>query len=116
MEEMIAFCGLTCHLCPTYIATKTNDDEKRIKIVRRWSQDYEKHKNLKPKEVVCDGCLTNDGRLFKTCQVCPIRECGIEKRVLNCAYCEEYPCQKLDEIFSLAPESKKKLDEINSAL
>jgi hypothetical protein len=37
MKEMIAFCGLVCSDCPTYIATQTNDDEKRAKVARQWS-------------------------------------------------------------------------------
>jgi len=114
MKEMLAFCGLTCHLCPAYLATKLDDDEKRIKIAKQWSQNYEKHSHLKPEEIVCDGCLTKGGRLFKTCRVCPVRACGIERQVTNCAYCEEYPCQKLEETFAIAPESKNKLDEIKS--
>ena len=116
MEEMIAFCGLSCHLCPTYIATKEDNDERRTRTAKKWSQTYEKHKNLKPEDIVCDGCLAEGGRLFTTCSVCPVRKCGIKRKVENCAYCEEYPCQKLEETFSIAPESKKKLDEIKSKL
>jgi hypothetical protein len=40
----------------------------------------------------------------------------MKKQVANCAYCEEYPCQKLGEIFKIAPESKKKLEDIRSKL
>jgi len=112
MKEMIAFCGLACHDCPTYLATQANDDEKRNKIAKRWSQQYEKLKDLKPEEINCDGCLAKNGVLFKSCSVCPIRKCGIERKVINCAYCEDYSCLKLEETFNIAPESKKKLDEI----
>ena len=116
MKEMIAFCGLACHDCPTYLATQMDDDEKRIKIAKQWSQKYEKHKNLRPEEIICDDCLTENGNLFKTCRVCPVRACGIERQVTNCAYCEGYPCQKLEGIFNIAPESKKKLDEMKIKL
>lgn len=115
-REMIAFCGLSCHECPTFLATQANDDAKRIKIAKRWSEKYEKHNNLRPEEINCDGCLTENGALFKTCRVCPIRECGLTRKVTNCAYCEDYPCQQLDEIFDLAPDSKKKLDEIRKSI
>src|SRR4030067_270869 len=112
MDEMIAFCGINCAKCPTFLATKANDDTKRIKTAKQWSLKYEKHKDLKPEEINCDGCLTENGNLFKTCRVCPVRACGIERQVTNCAYCEEYPCQKLEGTFNIVPESKKKLDEI----
>jgi len=116
MDEMIAYCGLTCHLCPACQATKANDDEKRIRTAKRWAQYYEKYRDLKPEEIVCDGCLTSNGRLFKTCKTCPVRACGIERNVANCAHCREYPCQKLEEPFALAPQGKQKLDEIRSTL
>jgi len=116
MKEMIAFCGLACHDCPTFLATQADDDEKRIIIAKRWSQRYEKLNDLKPEEVNCNGCLAENGILFKSCSVCPIRKCGMERKVANCAYCEDYPCQKLEGTFNIAPESKKKLDEIKSKM
>jgi hypothetical protein len=116
MEKMIAFCGINCAECPTFLATREDNDHKREKVAEQWSQKYEKHKNLRPEEIICDGCLTENGNLFKTCRVCPVRACGIERHATNCAYCEEYPCQKLEGIFNIAPESKKKLDKIKSKL
>lgn len=116
MKEMIAFCGLACHACPTFLATRANDDKKRIKVAKQWSLAYEKLKDLKPEEINCNGCLAENGILFKSCRDCPIRECGMERRVANCAYCGDYHCPKLEGIFNIAPESKKKLDEIKSKL
>lgn len=116
IKEMIAYCGLTCHKCPTFLATQANDDTKRIEIAKQWSTAYAKHKDLKPEEIYCDGCLAENGILFKSCRVCPIRECGMERDVVNCAHCDDYPCQKLEETFNIAPQSKKKLDNLRSKL
>ena len=113
---MIAFCGITCHRCPAFVATQANDNDKRRKVAEKWSKTYKKHRNLKPEEINCDGCLTDNGILFISCRNCPIRECGKRKGLTNCAYCSEYPCGNLKETFALVPESKTQLDEINGKL
>jgi hypothetical protein len=35
---MMAFCGVQCDECDTYIATKNDDDTKRQEIADRWSK------------------------------------------------------------------------------
>ena len=40
MEEMTAFCGLACHECEAFQATKNDDDKKRVKVAKRWSKRY----------------------------------------------------------------------------
>jgi len=42
--------------------------------------------------VKCDGCLS-DGRLAD--KQCKARPCAIERGVKNCAYCEEFACEKV---------------------
>ena len=34
MSKMIAFCGLCCMECPTYLATKKDDDDARKKRLK----------------------------------------------------------------------------------
>jgi len=116
MKKMIAFCGINCAECPTLLATQENDDKKRIKIAKRWSLEYEKHRDLKPEEINCNGCLTKHGILFKSCKVCPIRECGMERKIANCAYCGDYSCQKLNNFLIEVPYGKANLDEIKKTL
>lgn len=112
MEEIIALCGLACHECGALLATKNNDDEKRAEVAQLWAKLFKVE--IKLEDINCDGCLSEGGRLFSYCKVCEIRRCGMEKGVANCAYCNEYPCKKLDFIFRAAPDSKKRLDEIRS--
>ncbi len=42
-------------------------------------------------------------------------ECGKDKDVQNCGHCADYPCDKLDWIFKVEPEAKRRLDQINTA-
>lgn len=114
MDEMIAFCGLRCHECGAFIATKNNDDEKRTEVAQLWSKEF--NKDFKPEDIYCDGCLADGGHLFKYCKVCKIRKCGKEKQVVNCAHCNDYACDKLEKFFQMMPDARKQLDEIRSHL
>ncbi len=112
MEEMIAYCGLACHECEAFQATKDDDNKKRVKVAKRWSKRY--NTIFERQDINCDGCKSQTGRLFKYCQTCEIRQCGVEKGIDNCGYCREYPCEKLDPIFMVAPGLKERLDTIKS--
>jgi hypothetical protein len=94
MEKMIAFCGLTCSECPAYIATQREDDDERRKVAEMWSKEFKVE--LKPEDINCDGCL--------------------DKKIKNCAYCDEYACEKLTDFFKVAPEAKNNLDEVRKSL
>jgi hypothetical protein len=91
-KKMIAFCGIVCTDCRTFIATQTNDSKLKKKVAKAWST---KKETLKPEDIDCDGCLPAGQRLFKFCEICEVRRCGLEKGVVNCADCREFPCAKL---------------------
>jgi len=114
MEKMIAFCGLTCSECPAYIATQREDDDERRKVAEMWSKEFKVE--LKPEDINCDGCISNSERLFGHTKVCEIRRCGLDKKIKNCAYCDEYACEKLTDFFKVAPEAKNNLDEVRKSL
>lgn len=114
MDEMIAFCGLLCSKCGAFLATREDDDEKRTEVAKLWSKEY--NTELKPEDINCDGCLSEGENLFNYCKVCEIRQCGKEKGALNCAYCDEYSCEKLEKFFQMVPEAKERLDEIRIKL
>jgi len=113
MEKIIAYCGIVCSDCPTFIATQKNDDEERMKVAKLWSKQY--GGEYKTEDINCDGCLTKGPRVFSYCNMCEIRKCGQEKNVENCAYCEEYACGKLSKFFDEAPDAKKILDTIRAS-
>ena len=113
MDEMIAFCGSLCYECPAFLATKNDDDEKRAETAQVWSKQY--NADIKPEDINCDGCMSESGRHFNYCDVCEIRKCGSEKSVVNCACCDEYSCEKLEKFFQIAPDNKKRLDDIRNA-
>ncbi len=71
---MIAFCGLCCTECPTYLATKNNDNDARKKTAEMYSEKF--GFDMKPEDINCDGCLSEGGMLISYCQTCDIRKCG----------------------------------------
>jgi Protein of unknown function (DUF3795) len=109
-EKMIAYCGITCTECPAYIATQKNDDQLRAETAKKWSEMFKA--SIKPEDINCDGCAADSERLFSQVRVCEIRKCTKGKNLQNCAYCADYPCSKLTELFSFVPEAKATLDEI----
>ena len=119
MDEIIVYCGLVCQGCPIYWATRESNDEKRKKmraeiakqIKELYGQDY------KPQDITdCDGCKTENGRLFPPCKKCEIRKCARQKGFEDCAHCSEYACERLDRFFTDYPEAKSRLNVIRSAL
>ncbi|NYZ76665.1 DUF3795 domain-containing protein, partial [Candidatus Micrarchaeota archaeon] len=51
-ENMVAFCGMTCSECRTFIATWRNDGELREEVAKSWSTETE---TLKPEDMNCAG-------------------------------------------------------------
>jgi hypothetical protein len=121
MDEIIAYCGLACHTCPIYVATREKDDEKRHKARAEIADYIKKHygQECKPEDITdCDGCKTEGGRLFPGCKKCQIRKCARQKGVENCAHCDEYACEKLKEFFATEAHAhaKERLDKIRAQL
>ena len=110
MSEMIACCGLICTDCGAFIATANDDDQKRAEVAKLWSEQFKVQ--IKPEDINCDGCLSDSDRHIGHCKVCEIRKCAREKAVVNCAYCDDYACEKLESFFKMVPDAKKKLDSI----
>jgi len=119
MEEILAYCGLICQGCPIYWATREQNAKKkhemRAEIARQINDIYKE--KLKAEDVTdCDGCKAETGRLFSGCKKCQIRKCAKDKDIENCAYCDEYSCQKFEKFFVTYPEAKSRLDVIRSTL
>ncbi len=110
MNEMIAFCGSACQECEAFVATRNDDDQKRAEIAQLWSKQY--NADIKSEDINCDGCKSVGTRHFNYCNVCEIRKCGMGRGVENCAYCNDYTCERLEKFFEIAPDNKKRLDAI----
>jgi tRNA A22 N-methylase len=112
MQKIIAICGLICNNCPASIATQKNDYEELTRIAELWSIDDEK---LTSEDITCYGCLDEEKTQTKFCSICNVRRCGLEMNVKNCAYCKNYPCEKLEKLWEhiQSPEAKETLERIS---
>jgi hypothetical protein len=125
MDRMIAFCGVVCTDCPAYLATQANDHDALEQVLAHWREEFNAP-DIAVEDIMCDGCLTSDGRLNGYCQHCEIRPCGVAQGVTNCAYCDEYACDKLERLlgicdrtegfFGFARQARATLDGIRAEL
>jgi hypothetical protein len=107
---MLAYCGLKCNDCEAFLATLEDNEEKRQEIAAIWSKECKK--NIKPEDIYCHGCTSKGEILFSYCNICEIRKCAVERKVINCAACPEYVCENLERFFSMVPEAKINLDKL----
>lgn len=110
MERMIAYCGLDCAKCPAYAATQANDLAAKERVLAKWRVEYNAPE-MDLSAVTCDGCTSN-GRHGGYCGQCPVRACGVERAVANCARCSDYSCEKLDAFLGMIPDARAALEEI----
>jgi hypothetical protein len=104
MSKMIAYCGLVCSDCPTYLATQNDDDDARAETAAYYAEKF--GFDLKPEDINCDGCLSEGGRLIAYCQSCEIRKCCQERGLAHCAVCDDQPCDKLNKFHQFSPDAK----------
>jgi hypothetical protein len=104
MSKMIAYCGLVCSDCPTFLATRNNDDVARQKTADFYAQKF--GFKLKAEDINCDGCKSEGGKLIGYCQTCEIRRCCREKGLENCKHCSDQPCEKLTEFHEFSADAK----------
>lgn len=107
-NQELGFCGVDCGKCPVFIATKSNDYNKRKEVAEML---YKAHNvTLEPDQINCTGCYraTMEGTaIMAHCETCNIRPCAKEKNVTTCANCTEYACTKLTEKWAKIPNGQQ---------
>jgi hypothetical protein len=113
MGRIVAYCGIICSDCPTFNATKANDDAERRRVAELWTKQY--GRKFRMEDINCDGCLTEGLRIFSHPKVCKMRMCARERNLENCAHCSEYACEKLSKLFNEYEPAREVLDEIRAS-
>jgi hypothetical protein len=111
MDEMIAFCGLTCTACRAYLTTQAGDLAALEKVAAEWREEFNAP-NITVDTIMCDGCTSDSRRLCSHCYECEIRACGLQRQVANCAHCDDYACAKLEAFLSAVPSARTTLDDL----
>jgi hypothetical protein len=119
MDTSIAYCGLACDSCPIHLATLEKDLSRQAEMRVRIADELARIYGTSPKpEIIsdCDGCKSSDGRLFTGCAGCEIRICASKRKLVNCAYCNDYECAILKKHFVYDPESRQRLEKSRSTI
>lgn len=109
-DKMISYCGIDCSKCESYLATQTDSDVERKKIAEQCRIDF--NVNLKPEEINCNGCKSDDAKCSFAETLCEIRKCNMEKSQPYCSVCSEYKCEKLENIIASAPAIGEALEAL----
>jgi hypothetical protein len=133
-DAIISRCGYRCDLC---LAFKPNVEKKdeRVLLSNGWFEIF--GFRIEPEKILCEGCVSCENPELIDVH-CPVRPCVIRKDIPNCAYCEEFICDKLiqrivhregieksikrkvteeEYILFIKPyESKERLDKIRESL
>ncbi|MBU2470634.1 MAG: DUF3795 domain-containing protein [Proteobacteria bacterium] len=110
----IAYCGLDCSVCPALRALKFDDYALRRQTADAWSQLFQTE--IRPEQIACQGCHSDQGPLFAHCDNCAVRACARERGMDTCARCQDYPCDKLEFIHQGAPQAKQNLDRLRQKI
>jgi len=91
MRELAGACGLYCGACVFYRAYKDKDTALIHKLAAA--------RNVRAEEIVCDGCLSSNYRLFVAAESrdCAFKKCTAQKKVTWCFECDQFPCKTLNE-------------------
>jgi hypothetical protein len=107
---MIAYCGIDCSKCGSYLATQSGKYEELEKAAARLAKIY--HAEVKPEYVICDGCRTGERRSNFCQNSCKMRKCCIEKGYYSCIECSYIPCEELQSELKNNPEAKENLENL----
>jgi len=107
-KKYTCYCGFYCENCAVMVkvqpAAQTLYDEMKNAgfedVVNTIPDGVEFWRALKSmvEEGICISC--RDGSGYPDCK---IRNCAVEKGQDMCAFCPEYPCDKLDPFFAAVP-------------
>jgi len=93
MEAILTRCGYRCDLCLAWRPNVERDAASRQILSDGWHKYF--GFRIPPEQICCDGCMAENAKLIDTS--CPVRPCVIRKGLDNCAQCEEYACERLQE-------------------
>jgi hypothetical protein len=83
-------CGFRCDICPAY--ERNIGGPADLEAIRRGWRKYFGF-DIPEDRIACVGCL-KEGRHADA--DCPVRPCAIERRVVTCADCPDFGCEKLN--------------------
>ena len=105
MEEKITLCGDNCLCCPRYNA---KSDDELEKVAELWYRISFRDKIVSNDEIKCDGCSSHKKCTYN------LVECTHNHNVEKCNMCNEFPCDKINDMLKRSKEYQKKCREVCS--
>jgi hypothetical protein len=93
MQPILTRCGYRCDLCLAYRPNVESNPANRPILSDGWQQYF--GFRLPPEQICCDGCMAENPHLID--KNCPVRPCVLARGLDNCAQCDDYGCEKLQE-------------------
>lgn len=103
MKEKITLCGDNCIECPRYNA---HTDEELKAVAELWYRVGWRNSIVSNEEIACTGCSSH-----KTCTY-NLVECTKEHSVSKCNQCNEFPCEKINDMLMRSVQYKTKCKEV----
>ncbi|HPQ45423.1 MAG TPA: DUF3795 domain-containing protein [Syntrophales bacterium] len=111
---MLAYCGIECSQCDSYLATQSGNYEKLVNVAGILSKLY--HTDVKPEYVICDGCRAGKRLSFHCRNLCKMRVCCVEKGYDSCIECGDFPCEELQFELTINPEAQDNLAKLKDTI
>lgn len=115
METGMAYCGLLCDSCSIHLATLEQDESRQRAMRKAIAGQIREHygMDVQPEDITdCDGCRADTGRIYSGCVNCEIKKCARQKHLESCAFCSDFACDRLKDLFTLDPDALSRLEEI----
>lgn len=115
---MLAYCGLECDTCPIHLATLEQEPARKRELKESIAEESFRVYGVAilPEDINdCDGCRAA-GRLFTGCHECGIRNCAEQKGIQNCAFCGDYACEMVKDLFNHDPGAEIRLNSIRETI
>jgi len=107
---MIAYCGIDCSKCSSYLATQSGNEKELANVAKALSKRY--NTEVKPDYVICDGCKAEKRHSYFCSNLCKMRLCCIEQGFDSCRSCQEFPCEDLQSELDHSLNAKDNLEKM----
>lgn len=109
MNNYIAYCGLDCEACEARLATVHDDNERREKVAKYWSELN--GVEISPEMINCSGCRMPGPKTPYSDSLCPIRPCAMSHHIESCGNCCKMKvCKMLGQITANNAEARYRLE------
>jgi hypothetical protein len=104
-KKLVGACGNYCGKCNDYIAYVTKDSELQMKVAEEIKGQC--GMDIPPNKIACLGCWGEIHNAWSASLDCKIRQCAVNKGIVTCAECSDFPCKiYINQFDTHSPQAK----------